>query len=80
MVNPIGLGRSYTPNMFANVTERVLPVGTTVTTGALCPQTGVWKSAIHQVVVGIEKGTVMPRYENLNVEWVLTDYSISESN
>lgn len=80
MVNAIGLGGRYTLDMYSGGTVNPLPVGTTASTGALCPQTGVWKSEIYQVVVGIDKGTVMPRYQNTNVDWVLTNYSLSEIN
>lgn len=80
MINPTGLGGRYIFDMYSGGAVNPLPVGTTASTGALCPQKGVWKSETYQVVVGIDKGMVMPRYQNTNVDWVLTNYSLSELN
>ncbi|EGK0769879.1 hypothetical protein IOL84_004148 [Salmonella enterica] len=80
MVNPIGFGGGYTLDMYSAGSVQSLPAGTTASSGALCPQTGVWKSESYQVVVGVNKGTVMPQYQNRDVDWELTEYSLSDLN
>lgn len=77
MVNPIGFGGGYTLDMYSVGSVQSLPTGTTASSGSLCPQTGVWKSESYQVVVGVNKGTVVPQYQNRDVDWELTEYSLS---
>lgn len=80
MVNPIGVGGGYTFEPYSAGSVQSLSAGTTASSGALCPQTGVWKSESYQVVVGVNKGTVMPQYQSKDVDWELTEYSLSDLN
>lgn len=75
MVNPIGLGGGYSLDIYSAGSVKSLPVGTTASSGQACPQTGVWKNDSYQVVVSVNKGTVMPQYQSRNVDWSLTEYS-----
>ncbi|HGW6106477.1 TPA: hypothetical protein ACNIQM_004691 [Citrobacter werkmanii] len=81
MVSPIGLGGGNSIDFYTTTTPvQSLPVGTTASSGALCPQTGVWKSESYQVVVGVNKGTVMPQYQSRDVDWELTEYTLADLN
>ncbi|MRT11074.1 hypothetical protein GJV07_02065 [Enterobacteriaceae bacterium RIT711] len=81
MTNPIIFGGTRTIDFYDTTTSiQSLPVGTTASSGALCPQTGVWKCQSYQVVVGVNKGTVMPQYQSRDVDWELTEYSLADLN
>lgn len=81
MVTPIGFvgGRSIDFNQ-TTTADRSLPVGTTASSWALCPQTGIWKNESYQVVVGVSKGMVMPQYQHQDVNWILTEYTMADLN
>lgn len=52
------------------------PLGFSQYSGTVCQQSGTWLSrqAAQQVVVSIEKGTVMPHHAGRVVQWVLDSY------
>lgn len=81
MVSPIGFIGGNSIDFYNTTTSfQYLPVGTSVSSWALCPQTGVWKCESHQVVVGVSKGTVMPQYQGKDVDWELTEYTFADLN
>lgn len=53
------------------------PIGTRVSTGHKCPESGVWKvdSYTDSTTAPIAKGNVMPPYKGKAVTWILTAYA-----
>lgn len=74
MVNSVTFGLIRTIDYSSQSRVDSLPPGTGASSGSLCPQTGVWKCESYQVVVGVSRGTVMPQYQNCEVDWTLTEY------
>ncbi|MFK3661227.1 hypothetical protein ACI2I2_12000 [Scandinavium sp. NPDC088450] len=48
--------------------------------GTECQQTGQWQASLYatQVVVSVQKGTVMPYHKAQAVRWKLIDYGVDE--
>ena len=78
MVNSVMYGGMKTIDYSAQSRLDSLPPGTGASSGQLCPQTGVWKCERYQVVVGVSRGSVMPQYQNRDVDWTLTEYSLTD--
>lgn len=78
MVNSVTFYGGSLLNSYDPFLTSPLPPGSKASSGQLCPQSGVWKSEVHQVVVGISKGNVMPQYQSQSVEWQLTKYSLAD--
>lgn len=52
------------------------PIGTTSSTGHICPESGVWKVVgSPSTTAPIAKGNRMPPYSGKAVTWVLTAYA-----
>lgn len=50
-----------------------MPIGTTVRTGEICPESGVWKVlGTPTTTAPIAKGNRMPPYGGVAVTWMLT--------
>jgi hypothetical protein len=53
-----------------------VPLGTRVHTGAICPESGVWKvDGWPTTTAPIAKGNRMPPYEKKAVIWMLVQYA-----
>jgi hypothetical protein len=51
------------------------PIGTRVGTGAVCPESGVWKTETPGTTAPIAKGNRMPPYGGVAVVWILIQYA-----
>ena len=52
------------------------PIGTTATTGQMCPESGVWKVVgTPSTTAPIAKGDIMPPYGRKAVVWKLVRYA-----
>lgn len=52
------------------------PIGTRVSTGNICPESGVWKVEGYPTTTApIAKGNRMPPYGGRSVVWVLIAYA-----
>jgi hypothetical protein len=52
------------------------PIGTTVTTGQKCPESGVWKPQTpNSTTAPIAFGNIMPPYKGKSVTWELIQYA-----
>ena len=52
------------------------PIGTTAKTGAICPESGVWKVVgSPSTTAPIAKGNRMPPYDGRAVMWKLIEYA-----
>jgi hypothetical protein len=52
------------------------PIGTTATTGQICPESGVWQVVgVPTTTAPIAKGNKMPPYANKAVTWKLIQYA-----
>ena len=52
------------------------PLGTTATTGQICPESGVWEVVgTPSTTAPIAKHNVMPPYANQAVTWKLKQYA-----
>ena len=52
------------------------PIGTRVSTGNICPESGVWKvEGNPSTTAPIAKGNRMPPYGGRSVTWVLIQYA-----
>lgn len=56
---------------------RRAPIGTRVSTGHKCPESGIWKvdSYIDSTTAPIAKGNIMPPYKGKAVTWILIAYA-----
>ena len=62
---------SYGRNIMSKVT-----IGTTVSTGQTCPESGVWKSLdTPSTTAPIARGNRMPPHNGKAVTWKLTQYA-----
>ena len=53
-----------------------VPIGTTVTTGQLCPESGVWAVVgVLSTTAPIAEGNRMPPYRQAAVTWKLIQYA-----
>lgn len=53
-----------------------MPIGTTASTGQICPESGVWKVVgSPSTTAPIAKGNRMPPYRNNAVTWKLITYA-----
>lgn len=76
MVSPITSGGYI--DFDTNYSVKPLPPGTTVSSGQVCEQTGVWQNTAYKVVTGVTKGEVMPQYQGRDVQWELTSHSLAD--
>lgn len=52
------------------------PIGTTASTGEICPESGIWKvKGFPSTTAPIAKGNRMPPYNNKAVIWELISYA-----
>lgn len=52
------------------------PIGTRVSTGNICPESGVWKvEGYPSTTAPISKGNRMPPYGGRSVVWILIQYA-----
>jgi hypothetical protein len=52
------------------------PIGTTATTGGICPQSGIWAvDGYPSTTAPIAEGNRMPPYEGEAVTWTLIQYA-----
>ncbi|MES2810266.1 MAG: hypothetical protein V4619_16655 [Bacteroidota bacterium] len=52
------------------------PIGTTVSTGQTCPESGIWKAlSTPSTTAPIAKGNRMPPYNGYAVTWQLIQYA-----
>ncbi len=52
------------------------PIGSTVSTGQECPESGVWKVVgCESTTAPIAKGNIMPPYKDEAVTWKLIKYA-----
>lgn len=52
------------------------PIGTTASTGQICPESGVWKVVgTPSTTAPIAKGNRMPPYQGKSVTWKLIAYA-----
>lgn len=51
------------------------PVGTTATTGSICPESGVWRPKGYRETAPIAKGNRMPPYDRKAVTWALIQHA-----
>lgn len=52
------------------------PLGTTASTGQICPESGVWESLdVSPTTAPIAKGNRMPPHAGAAVTWVLIQYA-----
>ena len=53
-----------------------VPLGTTVRTGSVCPESGVWKVVgTPSTTAPIAKGNRIPPYGGMAVSWILIQYA-----
>jgi len=52
------------------------PIGTTASTGQICPESGVWRVVgVPSTTAPIAKGNKMPPYGGNGVTWILAAYA-----
>ena len=62
--------------MMHGMTTKRAPIGTKVQTGAICPESGVWKvDGKPSTTAPIAKGNRMPPYGQKAVTWTLIQYA-----
>ena len=55
--------------------KRKVPLGTKVSTGKLCPESGVWQAECYTETAPIARGNRMPPYNRQAVNWILQQYA-----
>ena len=62
--------------MYGAAATKKAPIGTRVSTGGTCPESGVWKvEGTPTTTAPIAKGNRMPPYGQKSVVWVLIQYA-----
>ncbi len=51
------------------------PIGTTASTGQICPESGVWRPIGEKETAPIAKGNRMPPYKGKAVTWKLIQHA-----
>ena len=55
--------------------KKKVPLGTKVSTGKICPESGVWRAECYSETAPIARGNRMPPYARKAVNWILQQYA-----